>query len=110
MYIRFAFLLSLAVYVLLLALELFFPGVVSHYLSAHWLLLLSLALLVVMVHKRILVARHPLVEYALCFLFGLAAAVVSWNMGRPLEEYRLLLVFLSAVLPFVAYQLLITQE
>ncbi|MBI2485294.1 hypothetical protein HYW18_04085 [Candidatus Uhrbacteria bacterium] len=110
MYIRFAFLLSIAMYFLLVFLDVTFPGLVSNYLSAHWLLLIGLALYIVLAAKGIPIERHAGVERGIVVLFGFGATIVTWNLGRPLEEYRILFTFLSALIPYIAYRVLLVSN
>ena len=103
MYLKSAFVISLATYVLLIMFEVVQPGLVSNYFSAHWLLLISLLLFVVMFARDYDIGSHKALEWVVVSILALIFAVATWSMGRPLEELRILITLIAATLPFCLF-------
>ncbi len=100
MYLKSAFSIGLATYVLLILAESFQPGFVSNYFSAHWLLLLVLVLFIFLLQKDTSWKTSPVLERVMVFVLAGVFAVVTWKMGRPLEELRILITLVVFALPF----------
>ncbi|MDA1038627.1 MAG: hypothetical protein O2877_02985 [bacterium] len=100
MYIKSAFSISLATYVLLILAESFQPGFVSNYFSAHWLLLIALVLFIFLLRTDTSWKTFPTLEWLMTFVLAMVFAVVTWKIGRPLEELRILITLIVFALPF----------
>lgn len=100
MYLKSAFVISFVAYVLLILLEVIQHGFVSNYFSAHWLLLVSAILFAIMVCKKQDIFSRGALEWIFALTCALIFAVVTWSLGRQLEELRVLLTFVGFVLPF----------
>ena len=100
MYLKSAFIVSLATYLLLILAEVLQPGFVSNYFSAHWLLLIALGLFVLLVHQRVSFSEAPWTGWSLTSFVALVFAMVTWRLGTSLGELRFLLVLVALILPF----------
>lgn len=100
MYLRFAFLTTLTTYLLLILSEALQPGFVSHYFSAHWLLLFSLILFVLIVHRDENIEMRPWFGWIITTFVAFIFLVVTWRLGEPLNELRPLLTLVAFALPF----------
>lgn len=106
MYLRSAFLITFTTYLLLILVEVFEPGFVSNYFSAHWLLLVALVLFVWMIHRGDKLEIRLRMIWSATVMVALIFAVVTWRLGGPLNELRPLLTFVALALPFAVTKLL----
>lgn len=106
MYLRFAFLASFITYLLLVLSEVLQPGFVSHYFSAHWLLLFSLILFALIVHRDENIEMRPWFGWIITTFVAFVFAVVTWRLGEPLNELRPLLTLIALALPFAMFRTL----
>lgn len=107
---RTGFVVSVTAYLWFWLADVVKPGLVSNYMSVHWWLLASLAFGVwwMMVLKRS--RNRPVINYGLSVILGIIAAVLVWNIGLNLDEYRFMAVLIALILPIAVVGVLRSRE
>ena len=98
------FYISLISYLVFLLAEYVKPGFVSNYMSVHWFLLFTIVFAIwwSFVRCKNKPLRYRSVTYWLVSVcLGLLAAVIVWQAGSDLEEFRILSSILALALPVV---------
>ena len=100
------FLVSLVSYVLFWALDLIRPGFVARFFSVHIFLI---GIMVFGIWWGSVVQEYtdrPQLQYVLLFLCGIFAAVLTWNLGSVFGGWRVLISFVSFLIPVLVLRLL----
>jgi hypothetical protein len=97
--VKIGFYTSLISYIVFLLAELVKPGFVTNYMSVHWFLLTTILFAVwwgsLVKAKR----SNKHVSFAVSIFLGLVLAVLVWQYGTDLAEFRILSSILALFLP-----------
>lgn len=104
--LRTGFLVSLFSYIIFWLADVGQPGFVSRYFSMHLFLLASMVfgfLWSIVLREY---EQQPLIHLAVAFTFGVLLCVLTWNLARELDLYRVPLVIISFLTPSILYSLI----
>ncbi len=107
---RTGFIVSVVAYLWFWLADVIKPGLVSNYMSVHWWLLTSLLFGIwwMVVEKE--TQDHRFWNYALALFLGIIAAIIVWNIGLNLEEYRFMAVLIAFILPLAVVGVLRSSD
>jgi len=87
-------------YLIFLLAEYIKPGFVSNYMSVHWFLLATTVFAIWWSTSHDFPkSRRPVSFWTISILFGVLAAVLVWQVGSDLAEFRILSSILALALP-----------
>ncbi|MFH1142127.1 MAG: hypothetical protein ABIH67_04145 [Candidatus Uhrbacteria bacterium] len=92
---------SLISYLVFLLAEYIKPGFVSNYMSVHWFLLATIVFAIWWGSQVKTAHDRASVQYIVSGLFGLVLAILVWQVGSELHEFRILSLILALTLPIV---------
>ena len=96
---RTGFYTSVVSYLVFLLADAIKPGFVSNYMSVHWFLFAAILFAVWWGSQPRKVSHLSYVPYVLSVLLGFIAAILVWNLGTDLENFRILSSILAFLLP-----------
>lgn len=102
---RTGFMMSLASYVLFWGLDILRPGFVARFFSVHIFLI---GVIVFGVWWGSVVEEYmdrPVLQHMLLFVCGVFAAVLTWNLGSVFGGWRVMISFISLMLPVLVLRL-----
>ena len=103
---RTGFLVSLVSYLAFWLTDLLQPGFVSRYFSVHIFLLVAVIFGVLWSYFMEEYTERIWIHGLVMLAFGVFLSVLTWSLTKDLDVYRVLLVMLSFVSPFILYRLL----
>lgn len=78
------------------------PGFVARFFSVHIFLLSAILFGVVWAKTAKATERSGWIWWAVAIPVGLGAAVLTWNLGEGLAEFRVLVTALASIIPLIA--------